>query len=159
MHKIATLTLAAAAAAGILAPSAHAAHSKVQFLAPSGNIGCQLGTDRDGSAFAWCKANTHTWSARESDTCPRANIPGAVGEPGGEDLQLAEGHAPCFGFVMSQLFFSGQYAPPTLAAGDRRSVGSITCSVELIGVSCADASTGNAFRVSRADYSLTRPAA
>ncbi|WP_431232780.1 hypothetical protein ACQ856_25865 [Mycolicibacterium psychrotolerans] len=159
MHKIAMLTLAAAATAGVLAPSAHAAHSKVQFLAPSGNIGCQLGTARDGSAFAWCKANKHTWAAPQSGTCPQANIPGAVGEPGGEDLQLAEGQAPCFGFVMSQLSFSGQYAPPTLAAGERRSVGSITCSVELTGVSCADASTGNAFRVSREDYSLTPSAA
>ena len=60
---------------------------------------------------------------------------------------------------MSQLFFSGQYAPPTVAAGDRRTVGSITCSVELTGVSCADATTGNAFRVSREDFSLTASAA
>lgn len=153
------LTLAAAVTAGVLAPTAHAAHSKMQFLAPSGNIGCQLGTTPDGSGFAWCKANEHRWVAPQSDTCPRANIPGATGEPGGEDLQLAEGQPPCFGFVMSQLFFSGQYAPPTLGYGDRRSAGSITCSVELAGVTCADSKTGNSFQVSRDAYNLSHRAA
>ncbi|WP_445169650.1 hypothetical protein ACTXG7_10215 [Mycolicibacterium sp. Dal123E01] len=159
MHKIAMFTVAAAVTAGVLAPSAHAAHSRVQFLAPSGNIGCQLGTTPGGSAFAWCKANEHSWAAPQSDTCPRANIPGAIGEPGGENLQLAEGQAPCFGFVMSQLFFTGQYAPPTLDYGDSRSVGSITCSVGRASVTCADAETGNSFRVSRDAYKLTQSAA
>ncbi|AKK27092.1 hypothetical protein [Mycobacterium sp. EPa45] len=159
MQKIAMLTLAAAVTAGVLAPTAHAAHSKVQFLAPSGNIGCQMGTAPDGSAFAWCKANGHRWVTPQSNTCPRANVPGAIGEPGGENLQLAEGQAPCFGFVMSQLFFSGQYAPPTLGYGARRSVGSITCSVDPAGVTCADSATGNSFQVSHDAYALSPPAA
>ncbi|WP_396931887.1 hypothetical protein [Mycolicibacterium sp.] len=159
MHKIAMLTVAAAVTAGVLAPTAQAAHSKIQFLAPSGNIGCQLGTAPDGSAFAWCKADEHSWIAPQSHTCPRANVPGAIGEPGGENLQLAEGQAPCFGFVMSQLFFSGQYAPPTLHYGDRRSVGSITCTVDPAGVTCADSKTGNSFQMSRDAYTLTPPAA
>ena len=159
MHKIAMLAVTAAVTAGVLAPTAQAAHSRIQFLAPSGNIGCQLGTMSDGAAFAWCTSNKHNWTAPQSSTCPRANVPGAIGEPGGEDLQLVEGTAPCFGFVMSQLFFSGQYAPPTLHYGDRRSVGSITCTVDTAGVTCADSKTGNAFQMSRDAYTLTPPAA
>jgi len=95
----------------------------------------------------------------QSPVCPRANVPGAIGEPGGADLQLVEGKAPCFGFVMVQLFFDGQYAPPKLAYGDTRSAGSITCSVDTAGVTCADAETGNSFQVSRDSYTLTPPVA
>jgi len=153
MHKIAMFTLAAAVTAGVMSPTAHAAASRIQFLSPSGNVGCQLGTTSEG-AFAWCKASEHSWVAPQSDTCPRANVPGAIGEPGGENLQLAEGQAPCFGFVMSQLFFDGQYAPPTLGYGEKRSVGSITCSVERAGVTCSDSKSGKYFQVSREAYKL-----
>ena len=153
MHKIALLTAAAAVTAGVVAPTAHAAHSRVQFLSPSGNIGCQLGTSPEG-AFAWCKVKNHTWAAPQSDSCLQANVPGAIGEPGGENLQLAEGQAPCFGFVMSQLFFDGQYAPPTLAYGETRSVANITCATDPVGVICADGKTGRSFQVSRDAYKL-----
>jgi hypothetical protein len=154
MHRIAMFTLAAVVTAGVMSPTAHAAASRIQFLSPSGNVGCQLGTAREGSAYAWCKVNEHSWSAPQADVCPRANVPGAIGEPGGENLQLAAGQAPCFGFVMSQLFFDGQYAPPAVDYGARRSVGSITCSVELAGVTCSDSKTGKFFRVSRDSYQL-----
>lgn len=153
MHKIAMLTLAATVTAGVMAPTAHAAASRIQFLSPSGNIGCQLGTSHEGS-FAWCKVNEHRWAASQSNTCPSANVPGAIGEPGGENLQLAEGQAPCFGFVMSQLFFGGQYAPPTIAYGESRSAGSITCAADPVGVICADTNTGRSFQVSRDAYKL-----
>jgi hypothetical protein len=53
----------------------------------------------------------------------------------------------------------GHYAPPILAYGYRRSAGSITCSVDSAGVTCADAKTGNAFQVSRDGYRLSPPAA
>ncbi|SBS71483.1 conserved exported hypothetical protein [uncultured Mycobacterium sp.] len=159
MQKFATFALAATVAAGIMMPTAHAEPSSFQFLSPSGNVGCQMGTTPEGSSFAWCKVNEHTWSAPQSPSCPRANIPGAVGEPGGENLQLAEGRPPCFGFMMNQLFFDGQYAPPMLAYGDQRSAGTITCSAEPVGVTCSDAKTGYSFQVSRETYTLTPPAA
>ncbi|OBB00893.1 hypothetical protein A5662_14235 [Mycobacteriaceae bacterium 1482268.1] len=108
----------------------------------------------DGSAYAWCKVKEHSWVAPSTDDCPAANVPGAIGEPGGEDLQLAEDQAPCFGFVMSQLFFSGQYAPPTVGYGDRRSMGTITCAVEPSAVACTDDKTGKSFKVSRDSYTL-----
>lgn len=156
MFKIAMVTVAVAVTAGVLAPTAQAAHSKIQFLAASGSIGCQLGTARDGSAYAWCTVNDHSWASAPSDVCPRANIPGATGEPSGESVQLAEGQGPCFGSVMSQLLFSGQNVLPTLGYGDRRSVGSITCAVELAGVSCVDSATGNFFQVSGDSYTLSQ---
>jgi hypothetical protein len=155
MHKIAMITVAAALTTGVLTPTAHAEASSFQFLSPSGNVGCQLGSTPEGSAYAWCKANEHSWVAPQSDVCPRANVPGAIGEPGGENLQLAEGQAPCFGFVMSQLFFTGQYAPSALAYGEQRSMGSITCTVEPAGVTCTDSKTFRSFTVSRDAYTLS----
>ncbi|TPG33564.1 hypothetical protein EAH80_14880 [Mycobacterium hodleri] len=145
---------AAAVVTGVASPTVHAEASRIQFLTPSGNIGCQLDRTPEGSSFAWCKANEHSWVAPQSSVCPRGNLPGAIGEPGGEDVQLAEGQAPCFGFVMSQLFFSGQYAPPIVAYGERRSMGAITCSVEPAGVTCTDGTTGKFFRLSRDSYLL-----
>jgi hypothetical protein len=44
--------------------------------------------------------------------------------------------------------------PPTLDYGQTRSVGTITCDVELSGVTCADSSTGHFFRLSRESYEL-----
>ncbi|MBB3604745.1 hypothetical protein FHT40_004423 [Mycolicibacterium sp. BK556] len=155
MFRIAMVAAAAALTTVAMAPNAYAANSRIQFLSPSGNVGCQLGTAPDRTAFAWCKVNEHSWATPESDTCPRANVPGAIGEPGGENLQLAEGQAPCFGFVMSQLFFTGQYAPPTLDYGARRSVGSITCTIERAGVTCADSKSGRSFQVSHDAYTLS----
>src|SRR5690349_1844731 len=110
MHKIAMFTLAAALATGVTAPTANAESRTFQFLTPSGNVGCQMATSaRPGNALVWCTVREHSWTAPQSPVCPRANVPGAIGEPGGEDLQLVEGKTPCFGFVMSQLFFEGQY--------------------------------------------------
>jgi len=155
MHKIVMFTLVAALATGVTAPTANAESHSFQFLSPSGNVGCQMGAGaKPGSSFAWCTVKEHAWTAPQSPSCPLANIPGAIGEPGGEDLQLAEGKTPCFGFVMSQLFFEGQYAPPTLGYGDQRTAGSITCSVDPDGVTCADSKTYRSFTVSRDAYQL-----
>ena len=147
MPKIAMFVLAAAVTAGVSAPTAHAAHSRIQFLSPSGDVGCQMGTAPSGVAFARCTADQHSWAAAESDVCFDA--------AGGDDVALAEGEAPCVGTGMSPLFFTGHSAPPSLNRGDQRSVGSITCTVEAAGVSCGDSTTGNGFRVSRERYQLT----
>ena len=125
-----------------------------QFLTPSGNVGCQLGTNPAGAAYAWCKVDDHAWAAPDSGYCPAANVPGAIGEPHGDDLQLSAGKSPCLGFVMSQLFFTGEYAPATLGYGQQQSVGTITCTVEQSGVTCTDSSTGHFFVASRDAYQL-----
>ena len=154
IHRITMFAMAATLTSVVVAPTAHGEPSSFQFLSPSGNVGCQLGTGPHGQAYAWCKANEHDWVASGSDDCPVANVPGAIGEPGGEDLQLVENGAPCFGFVMSQLFFSGQYAPPTVGLGDSRSMGDITCAVQVSEVTCTDRPTGRFFKVSRDSYEL-----
>ena len=154
--KITTLALVGAAtiSATLWLPApAQAASDRYQFLSPSGNIGCQMDSVRGGSAYAWCKVQDHTWVEPQGETCEPANVPGSIGEPA-PDLQLRRGGAPCLGFVMSQLFFSGQYAPPTLDYGQTRTVGAITCASDPAGVTCTDASTGHFFQVSRDSYQL-----
>jgi hypothetical protein len=154
--KISTLALVGAAtvSATLALPApAQAASDMHQFLSPSGNIGCHMDTTGDGSAYAWCKVQDHTWAEPQGGTCELANVPGSIGQPA-PDLQLRQGGAPCFGFVMSQLFFSGEYAPGTLDYGQTHTVGAITCASDPAGVTCTDAGTGHFFRVSRDSYQL-----
>lgn len=148
------VALAAASAASIALPAAHAEPSSWQFRTPSGNIGCQLGKNPAGLAFAWCRADDHTWTAPAEGYCAAGNVPGAIGRPDGDDLQLSAGRPPCLGFVMSQMFFTGQYVPPVLDYGQQQSVGPITCTVEEAGVKCADSSTGHFFVTARESYQV-----
>ena len=137
-----------------LAAPAHAEPTSFhQFLSPSQNIGCQMDTRADGRAYAWCKIQDHAWVEPASGDCEQKYLPGAIGEPA-PDLQLSQGEAPCLGFVMSQLFFSGPYTPPTLDYGQTQTVGSITCASDPAGVTCTDTSTRHYFRVSRDSYQL-----
>jgi hypothetical protein len=103
-----TLIAAAAVVATLALPATADADttSRYQFLSPSGNIACQMDQRGDGTADAWCKIREHTWVEPESGDCEVAYLPGAIGEPAPE-LQLSQGNAPCLGFVMSQIFFSG----------------------------------------------------
>lgn len=148
-----TLTAAAAAATLGLAAPAHADVTSFQFLAPSGNIGCEMEDDHDGTAFVVCKIRDHTWAASASEYCQQASVPGATGGTG-SDMQLAQGNPPCVGPHTIQIFLSGQYAPAPLDYGQKRSIGTITCESEPSGVTCTDASTGHFFRVSSESYDL-----
>jgi hypothetical protein len=151
---IAALSIATAATVLPLAATAHAdPTSTYHFRSPSGNIGCTMEEERDGSAFAVCKIDDHTWVAPSSGYCKLAYVPGSVGEPG-TDLQLGQGNAPCTGSAMIQIFFSGPYAAPALDYGQTHSVGTITCGSQPSGVTCTDTSTGHFFRVSRESYEL-----
>lgn len=156
MIKRLTLIATAAVATTLALPAAAQAEptNLYQFLSPSGNIGCHMDTRPDGTGFAWCKVDGHAWSAPASGYCQPAYVPGAIGQPGGTDVQLSQGNAPCLGFVMSQIFFSGPYAPSTLEYGQTHTVGSITCQSEPSGVTCTDASNGHFFHVSRDAYQL-----
>jgi hypothetical protein len=142
--KAATVTLIAAAE-----PS-----KMFQFLTPSGNIACHMDDRSDGTGYAWCKVRDHAWAVPASGYCQAAYLPGAIGEPGDDDLQLSQGNAPCLGFVMSQIFFTGEYAPSTLDYGHTHTVGTITCESAPSGVTCTDTSTGHFFQVSRESYQL-----
>jgi hypothetical protein len=153
--KAATVTLIAAAACVALPATAQAEPSNMfQFLTPSGNIACHMDDRSDGTGYAWCKVRDHTWALPASGYCQAGYLPGAIGEPGDDDLQLSQGNAPCLGFVMSQIFFTGEYAPSTLGYGQTHTVGTITCESASSGVTCTDTSTGHFFRVSRESYQL-----
>jgi hypothetical protein len=145
-------TAAAAATLGLAAP-AHAYSTFFQFLAPSGNIGCDMEDDHVGAVRVVCKIHDHTWAALPSEYCQQASVPGATGGPG-SDLQLGQGQPPCVGPHTIQIFLSGPYAPATLDYGQTRSIGTITCESEPSGVTCTDSSTGHFFRVSRDSYEL-----
>lgn len=152
--KLAVLASATFAAVIALPATAQAEPSQMyQFLSPSGNIGCHMDARDDGTAYAWCRLQDETWVEPQSGDCAQGYVPGAIGEPA-PYLQLSQGNAPCLGSVMSQLFFSGPYAPATLAYGETHTVGAITCASEPSGVSCTDSSTGHFFRVSRESYQL-----
>jgi hypothetical protein len=152
--KLALITVATSAAAVALAATAHAEPSSMyQFLSPSGNIGCHMDGRDDGTAYAWCRLQDQTWVEPQSGDCAVGNVPGSIGKPA-PYLQLSQGNPPCLGFVMSQLFFSGPDAPPTLEYGQTHTVGTITCGSEPSGVMCTDSSTGQFFRVSRDSYQL-----
>ena len=146
----------AIAAATIALPAiAHAEpSSRYQFLSPSGNIACQMDQRADGTGYAWCKVDDHEWAAQLGGYCRAAYLPGAIGDPGGEDLQLSQGNTPCQSFVMSQIFFSGQYAPATLEYSQTHTVGAITCESAPSSVTCTDTITGHFFRMSRESYQL-----
>ena len=46
-------------------------------------------------------------------------------------------------------------AEQTLAYGQTRSLGTITCDSEPTGITCTDSSTGHYFRISRETYELS----
>jgi hypothetical protein len=152
--KVTLIAAAAVAATLALLATAHAdTTSRYQFVSPSGNIACQMDQRADGTADAWCKIQEHTWVEPESGDCEVGYLPGAIGEPAPE-LQLSQGDAPCLGFVMSQIFFSGPYAPATLDYGQSHTVGTITCHSGPSAVTCTDSSTDHFFRISRDSYQL-----
>ncbi len=151
---VALITIAISAAA-VAVPASAAADpgSRFSFRSPSGNIACLMDSGADGAGYAVCKVRDETWAAPAEGTCALAYVPGSIGEPA-TDLQLKQGSAPCTGFVMTQMFFSGPYAAPTLGYGQAHTVGAITCGSERSGVTCTDSSTGHFFRVSRESSEL-----
>ena len=156
MTKTALMLMAVAtAAANVAIPATVQAEPSdmYQFLTPSGNIGCNMETHAEGWAYVWCRLRDETWVEPQDAVCAVGNVPGSTGEPA-PYLQLRQGESPCLGFVMSQLFFSGPYAPPTLAYGQTHTVGTITCGSAPSGVTCSDTSTGRFFRVSRESYEV-----
>lgn len=155
LAMIAALSIATAATALPLSGTAQADPTGYTFLSPSGNIGCELRDDAGGTIFAMCKTQNRSWVASPTENCQKAQVPGAIGEPG-SDVMLGQGKTPCVGFSANQFFFPPDPLAtyPTLGYGQSRSVGSITCGSEPSGVTCTDASTGHFFRVSRDSYQL-----
>jgi hypothetical protein len=95
-----------------------------------------------GQKIARCEVIDHTWVAPPRSTDCHLNW--------GDRFELTEGSAAAFNCY-------GQESPTpeqTLAYGQTRSLGTITCDSEYTGMTCTDSSTGHYFRVARETYQL-----
>jgi hypothetical protein len=118
-----------------------AANGPASFRSPSGNINCSLSTP-GGRIEARCEVVDHAWAAPPREPQCHQNW--------GDRFELTQGGGAAFDCY-------GQEFPPvneTLAYGQARSFGSITCESESSGMTCTDSSTGHYFRVSRDNYEL-----
>jgi hypothetical protein len=99
-------------------------------------------TSTGGQNTARCEAVDHTWVAPPREPVCHLNWGDRLfltqGSPGGFDCYGQELPAP----------------DQTLAYGQTRTLGSITCDSEPTGMTCTDNSTGHYFRISRESYQL-----
>jgi hypothetical protein len=118
-----------------------AANGPASFRSPSGNINCSLSTP-GGDIAARCEVVEHSWVAPPASPDCHLNW--------GDRFQLVQGGDAAFNCY-------GQEFPAvheTLAYGQARSFGSITCESASTAITCTDSSTGHYFRVSRDGYEL-----
>src|SRR5262245_43869497 len=118
-----------------------AANGPASFRSPSGNINCNLSTP-GGRIEARCEVVEHAWAAPPREPECHLNW--------GDRFALTQDGGAAFDCY-------GQALPPvneTLAYGQARSFGSITCESESTGMTCTDSSTGHYFRVSRESWDL-----
>jgi hypothetical protein len=118
-----------------------AANGPASFRSPSGNINCSLSTP-GGNIAARCEVVEHTWAAPPREPECHLNW--------GDRFELTQGNNAAFD-CYGQEFPAAQ---ETLAYGQARSFGSITCDSEYTGMTCTDSNTGHYFRVSRDGYEL-----
>ena len=112
------------------------------FRSPSGNITCTLSTP-GGEIAARCEVVNHTWVAPARSPDCHLNW--------GDRLELTPGSGVGFNCYAQEF----PAAEQTLAYGQTRSLGTITCDSEPIGITCTDSSTGHYFRISRETYELS----
>jgi hypothetical protein len=139
--KSATLALivtATTAAAIALPATADASDSYSQFVSPTGNIVCSVGT-ADGKSSAACEIRTYNWVA------PHCQF--GIGNSWG----LTQGGAPEPHCHTDTNFVAGL---PILPYGQLRSAGPITCKSEPTGMKCYDSSTLHFFRLARESYEV-----
>ena len=142
-------TVAVGFAATIALPAtAHATVNEYQFQSPSGNIGCEMIDEGNGTVGAVCKVRDRTWVAPPPGG-------GRWCQYAGTDLKLFQGETPCVGVWPNQIWLLQDWNElATLAYGQTHTIGTITCDSEPSGVTCTDSSTGHYFRVSRESYQL-----
>jgi hypothetical protein len=118
-----------------------AANGPASFRSPSGNINCSLSTP-GGRIEARCEVVEHSWAPPPREPECHLNW--------GDRFELTQDGGAIFGCY-------GQQMPPvqeTLAYGQSRSFGALTCDSEFTGMTCTDSSTGHYFRVSRESWEL-----
>jgi Family of unknown function (DUF6636) len=118
-----------------------ASNGPASFRSPSGNINCSLSAP-GGDIAARCEVVNHAWAAPPLEPECHLNW--------GDRFELTQGNNAAFDCY-------GQEFPAvneTLAYGQARSLGTITCDSEYTGMTCTDCSTGHYFRISRDTYEL-----
>ncbi|AKK30316.1 hypothetical protein AB431_07505 [Mycobacterium sp. EPa45] len=125
-------------AAAVLPAAAHADESYT-FESPSGNVGCSL-----NPGGATCEIKSYTWFIPPP---PDYFVGGR-----GNVFLLTRGAEPVAGIWHSDHQFPD--GSPTLDYGQSRTAGTITCTSENTGITCADSGTGHFFRVSRETYQV-----
>lgn len=121
-----------------------------EFVSPSGNIACLIYLDGDG---ANCEIQEHTW------VMPASTV-GPYDRPcdfsfGGLQFYISEDKGGVLGcFEGASRFTYPSKDATTLDYGQTVSLGKMTCSSEVSGVTCTDTATGHFFRVSKETYAL-----
>jgi hypothetical protein len=145
--KLALIATATVAATIGLAGTAQA-DDEIDFRSPSGDILCAMSRWHDindqahyGKGAVACQVSNHTYPQPPLPDCPVA----------GREYDLDQGTPASLGCQGGVIV---DPPPPTLAYGQTRSVGTITCDVEPPGVTCTDSSTGHFLRLSRDSYQL-----
>ena len=144
MKMIIVLAAGAIAASAIgLAANAHAEPDYLLFTDPTGNIKCEMTTSYKGDPYANCVVRDAAYAV-PADKC---DFPGAVNP----QVELTQGDTPTLSCVVASDDTPGEF---TLALGQTRSFGMITCDSEDFGVTCTDAGTGHYFRAGTGSYDL-----
>jgi hypothetical protein len=144
--KLALIATATVAATIGVAGTAHA-DDQIDFRSLSGDVTCRMTQGHDindqanyGKGAVACQVK-HTYPQPPLPDCPVA----------GREYDLNQGTPASLGCQGGVIV---DPPPPTLAYGQTRSVGTITCDVEPSGVTCTDSSTGHFLRLSRDSYQL-----
>jgi hypothetical protein len=157
MKTISALGAAVGAAAPVVlffgASTAHADDNYQQFACASGNIRCILEGGDALRPLAICQIGDRTYAVPPGSDRDQNGAPCPPGSDRGRDFRPDQGQAAYVTCTYSALG-SGIGGWPTLGFGETRSLGTVTCSSQPVGMTCTDASSGHFFRVSRESYEL-----
>ncbi|MDT5091613.1 MAG: hypothetical protein QOH60_976 [Mycobacterium sp.] len=160
--RIATLALLASttlAATVTLPANADADFDYQRFQTPSGNILCMMLREhswvdpaRAGTGVATCQVQDPVYPPPPREyTSPNGQTSTCYLAGWGSQIALTQGSPPYLSCLTGVLT-----TPPlsTLAPGQTKSVGTLTCASEPPAIRCTDSSTGHFFRMSRDSYDL-----
>jgi hypothetical protein len=146
--KLALITTATAAAAIVLPATANADFRSSLFESPVGDVVCEMSTGDDGTGDVFC----------DVDSLQRPPYPSDCPQGWAYRFGLDQGNAPISHCNGGETIIPGSIprnrALDTLAYGQTRSAGTLTCDSEAAGVTCTDSSTGHFFRASHESYQL-----
>jgi hypothetical protein len=153
--KLALIATATAAAAIALSATAQADDAAdVDFLSPTGNINCSItllapfeanGQQYAGNNVVNCEIVDHTWSTPDECGTTRGHVAQV-------SMRADATQAP----IVTCAKYPNQLPLPwpTLDYGQSRTLGVITCSSEVSGITCTNNSTGHFFRLSNESFDV-----